>query len=311
MKITVAICTWNRSETLRETLASLAMCAVPDRIEWEVIVVNNNCTDATDDVIESFRASLPIVRVFEASPGLSYARNAGVAAATGDYVLCTDDDVLVPPEWVKTYCDAVVRHPDAVVFGGPIQPHFDTTPPEWIMDGLEVIKEAFGGRDAPDQEAPILHETRQLPFGANYMIRRHELQQFPYNTEVGRSPGNAFLGGEEIGVMGGILAAGYSGWWVPAAGILHRIRADQLSVEYVQRFFIGVGKWMGLSDESGDSGTLFGYPRWMVKELTLRQLRTLFSQRSSPSIETLRELKAMWILRGRLQAVSARRTGVA
>lgn len=306
MKVTVAICTWNRCDVLADTLSALADSRIPRGVDWEVIVVNNNCVDDTDQVIESFRASLPIVRVFEARPGLSHARNAGVAVATGDYVLCTDDDVIVSPDWVAAYAEAVRRHPDGAVFGGPIRPHFDFAPPHWIVDGLDVIKEAFGGRDSPDSDAPIVLESRQLPFGANYMVRRQELLQFPYDTRVGRSPSNAFLGGEEIGVMGGILAAGYPGWWVPAAGILHRIRADQMSMDYVRRYYVGVGRWMGLSDRSVAAPRLLGRPRWMLKELALRHAKMMLRQKSEPSLETLREMKAIWILHGRIQAASSK-----
>ena len=48
MLITVAICTYNRAESLRRTLDSLAAMRVPENLDWEVVVVNNNCTDHTD-----------------------------------------------------------------------------------------------------------------------------------------------------------------------------------------------------------------------------------------------------------------------
>ena len=62
MLITVAICTLNRAESLRRTLKSLAAMQVPDDLDWEVVVVNNGCTDHTDDVIEAFADRLPIRR---------------------------------------------------------------------------------------------------------------------------------------------------------------------------------------------------------------------------------------------------------
>ena len=50
MEITVAICTWNRARLLDETLTHLAELVVPSGLEWELLVINNNCTDHTDEV---------------------------------------------------------------------------------------------------------------------------------------------------------------------------------------------------------------------------------------------------------------------
>jgi len=58
--ITVAICTWNRAENLRRTLEELTRIVLPGLYDWELLVVNNCCTDHTDDVVGSFRSRLPI-----------------------------------------------------------------------------------------------------------------------------------------------------------------------------------------------------------------------------------------------------------
>ena len=93
MLITIAICTYNRADSLSRTLQSLAAMRLPPRVDWEVVVVNNNSTDHTDAVIASFSGSrLPIRREFEPRRGLSRARNRAVDTADGDYILWTDDD---------------------------------------------------------------------------------------------------------------------------------------------------------------------------------------------------------------------------
>src|ERR1051325_11089380 len=84
--VTIAICTFNRAESLRRTLRSLAELRVLNHVAWEIIVVNNNCTDNTDDVIASFSDRLPIRREFEPQRGLSCARNRAVKAAEGSYI---------------------------------------------------------------------------------------------------------------------------------------------------------------------------------------------------------------------------------
>ena len=79
--ITVVICTWNRCELLRQTLEQMTRLVIPPRVRWSVVVVDNNSTDDTATVIESFGGCLPIRRVFEPTPGQSHARNAGLREA--------------------------------------------------------------------------------------------------------------------------------------------------------------------------------------------------------------------------------------
>ena len=93
MLVTVAICTLNRAESLRKTLASLVAMRLPEQMEWEVVVVDNGSTDHTDKVITDFAERLPIRREYEPQRGHTPARNRAVGAAKGEYIVWTDDDV--------------------------------------------------------------------------------------------------------------------------------------------------------------------------------------------------------------------------
>src|SRR5687767_259622 len=112
VKLTVAICTWNRSELLSKSLQQLTRMQQPCA-PWEVIVVNNGSTDETELVLDAFVDRLPLRRVFEPAPGQSHARNAAVRQASGDYVIWTDDDVLVDAAWLIAYERAIKRWPEA------------------------------------------------------------------------------------------------------------------------------------------------------------------------------------------------------
>ena len=57
-RLTVAICTWNRCHLLQQTLEEMTKMTVPTGVDWELVVVNNNCSDATDEVIASFARRL-------------------------------------------------------------------------------------------------------------------------------------------------------------------------------------------------------------------------------------------------------------
>ena len=83
-------------------MESLAGLAVPPHEKWEIVVVDNNSTDATRQVVERFTGASPLeIRyAFEAAQGLSHARNAGIKEAKGEILAFTDDDFRVDSRWL-------------------------------------------------------------------------------------------------------------------------------------------------------------------------------------------------------------------
>ena len=130
MDLSVVLCTWNNAQRLRITLDAIAQCEVPDNLNWELVVVNNNCTDDTDVVVSRFESRLPILYVNEPRQGLSHARNAGLAAASGQWILFTDDDVRPYAQWINAHVEAHKRWPENYYFGGPVESEYEGAPPE-------------------------------------------------------------------------------------------------------------------------------------------------------------------------------------
>ena len=92
--VAVLIATYNRADLLGETLDVLARSQTDPRFPWEVIVIDNNSTDATREVVTSRQAGYPVrlTYLFEARQGRSAALNTGMAATTAPLMLFTDDD---------------------------------------------------------------------------------------------------------------------------------------------------------------------------------------------------------------------------
>src|ERR1700722_17754963 len=126
MLVTVAICTWNRAKLLDQTLAGMRRLHILAGHTWELLVVNNDSTDHTDEVIEKHSSDLPIRKLLEKRQGLSNARNCVLAHTRGDLLLWTDDDVLVEPDWLNAYVETALQNPNAVFFGGTVEPWFET-----------------------------------------------------------------------------------------------------------------------------------------------------------------------------------------
>jgi glycosyltransferase involved in cell wall biosynthesis len=273
MNITVAICTWNRAELLRSTLEHFRGLDVPQGLEWELLVVNNRCTDHTDDVIEEFTASLPIRRIFEPQPGKSHALNAAVEAAGGGYILWTDDDVVVDKDWIRAYADAFVRWPEAAVFCGPIEPHFPTQPDDWLVQILDDVGSAYALFDLGSEPEPLTWRT--VPYGANYAVRTREQRMYRFDPELGPRPDSA-LRGEEVVLLRRMFEGGISGWWVPAARVKHVIPAERQTMAYLRRYFRGYGELLARTRRETDSAMLLGRPRWLWRCAVEEELRYRF-----------------------------------
>jgi glycosyltransferase involved in cell wall biosynthesis len=114
MKISVVIATRNRANLLDGALESLrAQLGAPD---VEAVVVDNGSSDDTRAVAERRGATY----VFEPQPNRAAARNAGIAAATGEIVLFIDDDVVLPPYFVAAHARAHAAEIFPIVVTGPI-----------------------------------------------------------------------------------------------------------------------------------------------------------------------------------------------
>ena len=88
MKTTVILCTYNRCESLAKVLASAACLELPKSVDWEVLVVDNNSSDGTGEVVEEFCRRYPgrFRYLFEPRQGKSHALNAGIREAHGDVI---------------------------------------------------------------------------------------------------------------------------------------------------------------------------------------------------------------------------------
>lgn len=239
MKITVAICTWNRARLLDQTLESLSQMKVPASLDWEVVVVDNNSTEhAVPLVLNGWRKILPLKTAIEREVGHSAARNRAVSMAEGDYIVWTDNDVHVAENWLVAYRNAFREYPDHAFFGGPIRPVFESGQPEWIRQTWNICGPVYAERDLGSESRDL--DTTTLPYGANFAVRADVQRNFPYDVRLGRKK-SGMIGEDEVSVMRKILDAGHSGRWVPDASLEHVIPDDRATREYVASYYHAQG----------------------------------------------------------------------
>jgi GT2 family glycosyltransferase len=118
----VIVCTHNRAHRLEQTLNSLQQMTVPFNLPWELIIVDNNSSDDTKEVIDNFvnKSSLNIKYVFERGQGLSRARNMGIQEASGNIIAFTDDDCIVDQYWITSISKEFHADESIVGIGGRV-----------------------------------------------------------------------------------------------------------------------------------------------------------------------------------------------
>lgn len=174
--VSIIICTCNRADDLRQTLAAVAQVSVPEQMPTELLVVDNASTDATAEVVASCRLPhMPVRYIHEPRRGKGYAYNTGMAAAQGEVFLFTDDDVRPPKNWIVGICGPILRgEADAVAGGVRIADHLERP---W-METLH--RNWLASTEGIDADKP----NRMV--GANMAFSREVLNKVPkFDVELG------------------------------------------------------------------------------------------------------------------------------
>jgi len=240
-RLTVAIPTYNRAATLRQTLTSIRALNLGFDLSAECIVVDNNSADETPAVVDELaaRSPVPVRRVLEGQPGSSFARNRAVQEANGDFILFIDDDVVVEPDWAREMVAEIERrHLDAAC--GAVLPRWAAARPGWLGPRL-YSKLAVHAPDALEGGAAT--ETLTNYFSANAGFRRAAFLRFgKFREDLGVVGGNP-LSGEDTELFARIIAAGGRVGFAPRAAVYHLIGPERMTRAYFRHksFAYGVG----------------------------------------------------------------------
>ncbi|HEY8156940.1 MAG TPA: glycosyltransferase [Myxococcota bacterium] len=302
MDASVVICTWNRAQLLDRTLSGMRSLRIPKDLRWELLVVNNNCTDDTDAVVERHASALPIRRLHQPVPGKVHAVHLAMSQARGSLIVWTDDDVLPSEGWLAAYVAARKRWPEAGLFGGPIIPDFESAPPRWIAATMDRVGGAYGLRNPGPDPIELTHAT--VPFGANFAIPRRVQLEYPYDTRLGDFAGRR-ISGYETRVMWRMLDDGIRGRWVPDARVRHFVPRAAMSTAFLRRYFMGKGHADALVDEDrfADQPRLFGKPVHLVRRAVEAELNYRIRRVCCRPQTWTRALVKSSVLWGRLQGL--------
>ncbi|MEL7357368.1 MAG: hormogonium polysaccharide biosynthesis glycosyltransferase HpsE [Cyanobacteria bacterium J06555_13] len=209
---------------------------------WEVVVVDNNSSDATAEVVheaqKTWPASIPLRYCFEPSQGLAFARRRAIKETKSPLIGFLDDDTLPAPSWVSAAFTFGQQHPNVGAYGSSIQGLYEVSPPpnfHRIACCLAIIDRG---------SEPFQYSARAgvLPAGAGMVIRRQAwLDQVPERPALaGVKAGSLSAKGEDVETLSYIRQA-WPIWHNPAMKLFHLIPRDRLERDYLLHLFWQIG----------------------------------------------------------------------
>ncbi len=245
---TVIIRTYNASEHIATILERLKAQIHVEKISWDVLIVDNNSTDNTMDIVSHYQAmwplGYPLRWVREPRQGASYARRRGIQEAEGQWVGFLDDDTWPALDWVFSVCEFVKNHPKAGAINGNIYGCFEGSPPE----GFEKISPYFAVIEKRAKVAYCINDKLYahkviMPPGAGLVVQKKAwLESVPASLVLKGPVGSALTAkGEDVEALMYLSRHGWEIWFNPEQCIEHYIPQSRFERRYLLRFFKGIG----------------------------------------------------------------------
>lgn len=297
---TILICTYNRAALLRESLIAMAALTPPTDCDVEIIVVDNNSTDTTPQVIAGAAAQspIPIIGLHETAQGKSFALNRGLAHARGDIIALTDDDVWPDPGWLQRIVERF-RERDVTFVFGKVLPRWGTIPPpDLLTTSAQDIWGPLALVDYGDEATEYVVEKtgQRLPIGANLSFRREAIVEAGgWRTDLGKV-NNTLTSGEDHEIFCRLRRLGlYSGFYDPEIVVRHYVPPRRLTRQYFRNWFFWAGKTRALMLDELYPGIdaervvrIGGLPRFLWRQALEQCGRYLQTRRpGTPALEAL------------------------
>lgn len=288
----LVICTYNNAALLDRTLAAIAQQKVSPDAEWRVLVVDNNCTDHTQEIIKEYQALNRIPRlsvVVETKQGLTAARHCGVRATTGDWIAFVDDDCFLAEDWVEQGLRFAAAHPDCGAFGGQVILDWETPPAKYVLK--------YGYSFA--QQKGKTPQKKNCLVGAGMVLNRTALVRTGWVDRplIQDRIGNQLISGGDAEMALRIYGAGYELWYTPDCKLNHFIPTKRTS----QKYLVDINYGLGTSQVLGDSLLWKGsYKAWLLaaawdaakasQRILVQSLRSALGRMSRAEVEINRSV---------------------
>jgi len=228
--LTVVLATYNGGERLRETLDSMTRLVSPEG-GWKLVVIDNNSTDSSPDIIASFQDRLPMTALVCPKRGKNAALNMAIPHFEGELIMFTDDDVILPRGWLVDFLRLSRTTPEFTGYGGRIVPRWPGPPDRAIIEGVHW-GDAFAVHEAEILDGPVMAGKI---WGPNMAVRARVFQEgASFNEHIGPAAGNYIPGSESSFTMG-LEQQGCRFWFSNQIVVQHQIRPEQLTLRWLKK----------------------------------------------------------------------------
>ena len=279
--ISFVLCCYNSEKVINESIQAL-QGQLNSSIPYEVILVDNNCTDNTVRIARDLwkRADVELKIVSERMPGLMHARKRGVAFATYDYISFVDDDNFVERDWVVKVSAIFDKMCNVGAIGSHNNPITDEPPPQWFD---KVQMNYACGKQLPT--SGYLNGERKHLWGAGLSIRKviiDEIFSSKHNLMMTGRSRDVITSGDDSEICFLCRLMGWDLWYENNLLLFHKIAPSRLNWKY----------YCKLNEGFGSASLVLGVYKRKIDKLPPESFLCVFGT-------TLKELlKALWQNKG-------------
>jgi len=271
----IVICTYNRCESLKKTLESLTHQACDWNSVAEIIIVDNNSTDGTQQLVHSYKTTFKTELIFlkEEKKGKSHALNLAINSSQSDVLVFTDDDVILDPHWL----DEMIRffnENNVDVLGGRVLALYPPKTPLWVR----LNKKDLGGPHISYDrgEGIIDHSLRKLSEfpGVNVAYKREVFKTAGlYDTDLGPGKGTLF---EDIEMFQRAQQTDKKIFYNGKALVWHPVEPKRMTLTYITQWSYRHGKSAAIIESMKTKETfpsIFGVPRYLLRRVITKLMK--------------------------------------
>lgn len=238
--VSVVVCCYNSASKLPKTIEHLAK-QVTNNIPYEVIIVDNNCTDTTVVVAlrewNKFTSNANFNIVQEKTPGLSAARHKGVEEANYEYIIFCDDDNWLEENYVAIAYEILAANPNVGIAGGQSEAITDKI--DGLPDWFEKYKGGYAVGNQANETGDITY--RKYLWGAG-MVFRKTVYKLAFNDKPSMLTdrlGNELSAGGDSEICVRFILLGYRLFYDDRLKFVHFINESRLTDDYRKKLYDG------------------------------------------------------------------------
>lgn len=288
-KYTIAVCTYNRAKLLPRALKSIALQQLKDVLE--VIVVDNNSTDNTFEIVEKFQNEMPIPLRYirETKKGISHVRNRAISEVKTNYLLFLDDDAWASPDWIMNLIRQLNNehiHETPFCIVGPVKLVWEGDGrPNWFPERYESLlcEYNFG-------PTSLFLSKNDYLLTTNVLFHTETIKKIGgFKTDLGRI-GDRTLGGEDNEIFQRLYKNNYKVWYQADALVFHPVPVERQRESYlIERLFWDGASQPLLNDNPINKFILFRKILYEYRNILSLMLRPL-TKRSAFTLDNKLEI---------------------